>query len=83
MTKRKQVDLPDFQTYEERDKFFAENAQYFTLVRKAGVGRNERDELNSLAEAERLAQTKKTVGGGSFMIYAVIGEQSALVKVIR
>lgn len=76
------TDLPDFQTYQERDKYFAEHAEYFTLVKKSGVGHYERTEAKSLAELERLAQTKVTVGGGKYLVYAVIGEQSAFVKTI-
>jgi hypothetical protein len=75
-------DMPDFKTYEERDVFFRENADYFTVVKKAGVGNYQRDERKTLAEAEALAKTKQTIGGGHYLIYAVIGEQSALVKPI-
>lgn len=74
--------LPEFKTYQERDKYFLDHAEYFTLVKKSGVGNYERSESKSLAELERLAQTKITVGGGRYLIYAVIGEQSAFVKTI-
>lgn len=75
--------LPDFKSHQERDDYFRDNADYFTIVKKAGVGAYARDERNSLAEAEALAKTKITIGGGRYMIYAVIGEQSAFVKTIQ
>lgn len=72
--------LPEFKTYQERDNYFREHAEYFTLIKKAGVGHYDRTEAKSLEEAEKLAQTKITIGGGRYLIYAVIGEQSAFVK---
>lgn len=75
--------LPDFQSIQERDDYFRENADYFTLVNKSGVGVYNRDERKSLAEIESLAKTKQTIGGGRYMIYAVIGEQSAFVKTVK
>lgn len=73
----------DFTSHEDRDNYFRDNADYFTVVKKTGVGVYDRDECKSLADAEALAKTKQTIGGGSYMIYAVIGEQSAFVKAIR
>lgn len=73
---------PDFKSIEERDKYFRDHADYFTVVKKEGVGHYARDECKSLVEAEALAKTKITIGGGSYMIYAVIGEQSAFVKAV-
>lgn len=75
--------IPVFGTIEERDAYFNENADYFTLIKKEGVGHCQRDERNSLDEIEKLAKTKIEVGGGRFLVYAVIGEQSALVKTIK
>jgi hypothetical protein len=74
---------PDFKTYQERDTYFAENAEYFTLVKKTGVGHYDRTEFKTLEEATKAAHTRQTVGGGGWMIYAVIGEQSAFVKAIK
>lgn len=75
--------LPDFATYQDRDKWFAENADYFSVVKKAGVGNYARDEKPTLEEARKLAQTKITIGGGNYMIYAVVGEQSAFVEAVK
>lgn len=75
--------MPDFKSIADRDKYFRENADYFTLVKKAGVGHYERSEFKSLAEARKAGQTKATIGGGGWMIYAVIGEQSAFVEAIK
>lgn len=75
--------LPDFQSIKERDDYFRDHAEYYTLVNKAGVGLYGRTEGKSLAELERLAKTMVTVGGGRYMIYAVIGEQSAFVKAVK
>ena len=74
--------LPDFKTYQERDQYFKEHADYFTLIAKHGVGYYDRTEYKNLAEAEKVAQTRQTLGGGGWMIYAVIGRQSAFVKAI-
>lgn len=72
--------LPDFKTYQERDEYFKQHAEYYTLVKKDGVGNYQRDERKTLEEIDKLAQTKRTIGGGRYMVYAVIGEQSAFVK---
>ena len=72
--------LPDFKTSNERDSFFRDHADYFTVIKKEGVGHYARDERKTLDEAVALAKTKITIGGGRYMIYAVIGEQSAFVK---
>ena len=72
--------LPDFKSHAERDAYFADNADYFTVVSKTGVGSYSRDETKTLAQAESLAKTRQLVGGGRYMIYAVIGTQSAYVK---
>lgn len=74
---------PDFKTIDERDKYFRENADYFTLIKKEGIGGYTRDERKTLADIEALAKTKITIGGGNYMIYAVIGEQSAFVKAVK
>ena len=71
---------PDFQTYQERDKYFLENADYFTLVAKSGVGTYDRTEYKTVEAAEKAANTKAFIGGRGWMIYAVIGRQSAFVK---
>lgn len=81
MTK-KPVSMPDFKSWQERDAFFAANADYFTIVRKSGVGSYERSEAKSLAQAEALAKTKQSINGGNYLIYAVLNEQSALVMAI-
>lgn len=73
----------DFKSHEDRDRYFRENADYFTVVKKAGVGTYDRNEVKTLAEAEKLANLKAMVGGGNWMIYAVIGEQSAFVKAVK
>ena len=74
--------LPDFQTYQERDEYFRDHADFFTLIKKDGVGHYERSEGATLAEIEKLAHTKISVGGGKYLVYAVIGGQSAFVKTI-
>ncbi len=74
--------LPDFQTFQERDDYFRDHAQYFTLVKKDGVGNYSRDEAKTLEEIEKLAHTKISVGGGRYLVYACIGGQSSFVKTI-
>ena len=75
--------LPDFQSIAERDGYFKDHADYFTLIKKEGVGHYARDETQTLAEAEALAKTKIAIGGGRYMIYAVIGVQSAFVRTVQ
>jgi hypothetical protein len=74
--------LPDFKSYKDRDNYFREHADYFTVVKKEGVGNYSRDERKTLAEAIKLAQTKRLIGGGRYLIYAVIDEQSAFVTTV-
>lgn len=75
--------VPDFKSIEERDKYFRDNADYFTLVAKEGVGHYERTEYPKLAAAQKAGHTKATISGGGWMIYAVIGQQSAFVEAIK
>jgi hypothetical protein len=75
--------VPDFKSAEERDLYFMQNADYFTLFKQRGFGTREKSEYKTLEAAEKAAQTKKVIGGGGYMIYAVIGEQSAFVKSIK
>jgi tripartite-type tricarboxylate transporter receptor subunit TctC len=73
------MNLPDFKTFTERDEYFRDHAEHFSIVKKAGVGGYSHDISKTLEEAIALAQTKHTVGGGGYMIYACIGQQSAFV----
>lgn len=75
--------IPVFKNHDERDAYFRENADYYTLVSKAGVGNYQRIECKTLAEALRLGQTKAVISGGGWMIYGVIGEQSAMVATVK
>lgn len=75
--------IPVFKNHDERDDWFRDNADYYTLVAKAGVGVYDRSEYKTLAEAQKAGHTKATVGGGGWMIYAVVGEQSALVGTVK
>jgi hypothetical protein len=79
MTKKPKP-MPDFASYVERDDWFRDNADYYTVVRKDGVGRYERSEYKKLADAEQAAQALVPVTKGRYLIYAVVGEQSAFVK---
>ena len=74
--------LPDFKSSEERDRFFLENSDYFTVIRKTGVGTYERSELKNLEYAQKVAEMKRHLFGGNYLIYAVIGSQSALVQTV-
>ena len=74
------MNMPDFKSHDERDKWFAEHADYYTCIKKEGVGHYNRSETATLAEAELLVKTRQTLGGGNYLIYAVVAEQSALVK---
>ena len=75
--------IPDFKTWQERDAYFSDHAAFFTLIKKQGIGHYERSEYPTLAEAQAAGQTKILIGGGNYMIYAVIGSQSAFVKAIK
>jgi hypothetical protein len=74
--------IPDFKTSDERDAYFRDHADYFTLVKKTGVGVYDRSEYKTLDAAIKAAHTKATISGGGWLIYAVIGEQSAFVAKI-
>jgi hypothetical protein len=74
--------MPDFKTYQERDDYFRENAEYFTVVGKGQISGYQKDEQKTLVGAEKIAQMRHTITGGKFLIYGVIGEQSALVRTI-
>ena len=78
----KDIGPPEFQSHKERDAYFRDHAEYFTVVKKEGVGNYSREELKTLEQAEAVAKLKQTLGGGNYMIYAVIGEQSAFVKAV-
>ena len=75
--------VPDFKTSQERDDYFAQHADYFTIIKWRSMGQSERTECKSLEEAEKLAATKVRLLGGRYMVYAVIGEQSALAKLVK
>lgn len=78
------MNAPEFKSHDERDAYFKEHASYYTLVRKAGVGIYDRTEFKTLAEAQKAGQTKALIGGGGWMIYAVMADgQSALVDTIK
>jgi hypothetical protein len=74
--------LPDFATYQERDEYFKKHADYFTVVAKHGMT-YERMQYNTLEDALKAAHTKATIAGGGWMIYAVIGHQSAFVQAVK
>lgn len=75
--------IPVFKSHDERDAYFRDNADYFTLVRKAGVGVYERIEYPTLAKAIAAGQTKAVISGGGWLVYGVIGEQSAMVATVK
>lgn len=77
------MNTPDFKTSQERDDYFRDHADYYTLIKKGGVGVYDRTEYLTLDSARKAGQTKNTVGGTGLMIYAVIGEQSAFVEGIK
>jgi hypothetical protein len=72
----------NFSSSKERDDYFRDHADYYTVFRQHGVGIRERIECKTLGDAEKLAHTKATIGGGKWMIYAVIGMESAYVKTL-
>ena len=75
--------IPDFKSHDERDSYFKEHAQYFTLVKKVNLG-YERTEYKTLDAAQKAGQTKQLIGGGGWMIYAVMADgQSALVDTVK
>lgn len=74
--------LPTFTNHDERDAYFREHGEYYTLVCKAGLG-YERHSYKTLAEALRAGQTKQHIGGNGWMVYGVINGQSALVSTVK
>lgn len=74
--------IPVFKSHDERDAYFRDNADHYTLVCKAGLG-YERHSFKTLEEAKAAGQTKAVISGGGWMIYGVINEQSAMVATIK
>lgn len=75
--------IPVFKSHEERDAYFREHADYYTLVCKAGVGTYSRSEFSTLEQALKAGQTKAIISGGGWLVYGVIGEQSAMVATVK
>lgn len=75
--------IPVFKSHDERDAYFREHADYYSLVCKAGVGHYARSEYPTLAKALAAGQTKQHISGGGWLIYGIIGEQSSLVATVK
>jgi hypothetical protein len=74
--------IPDFKSIEERDTWFRDNADYFTVVRHNGHGNYTKIECNSLKEALYTAKWLATKHDNTWMIYAVVGVSDAFVRMI-
>lgn len=74
--------MPDWASALDRDKWFLENAEYFTIVRFKGVGDYERHERGSETEATELAEELVKGNNHRYAIYAVVRNESAFVKAI-
>ena len=69
---------PHFTDYKERDKFIIENADYFVLTKVRN--RPHRYEFPTLAEARAAAPCLMNEHGGTWMLYAVYGQQDTFVE---
>jgi hypothetical protein len=67
------IQLPDFKTAKERDQYFLENAEMFTVIRRLSPYSVDRHECKGYLEATRLADKLTKDTGRIYMIYAVIG----------
>lgn len=74
--------IPVFNSNTERDDYFRENAEQYTLVCKAGLG-YERHSFKTLQEALKAGQVKQHVGGNGWLVYGVINGQSSLVATVK
>lgn len=75
------MSVPIFETYQQRDEWIKDHADYFTVVRYLGprVG-YERHEVKSFSEAEALAGRMSEASGRIYLIYAVCGIRDAFIK---
>lgn len=76
--------IPEFSSREEREKWFVENADYFTIVRRA-KGKSYRVETKTLVRAETLAKSiveQPRYQHVRLLIYAVRGVSDTYVETI-
>lgn len=76
------TNIPDFSDEKSRQKWFIENAEYFTVIRRVG-GQNLRAETVTLKHAEHLARCILiSTPDARVLIYAVHGASDTYVKTI-
>jgi hypothetical protein len=72
--------LPDFKTAKERDQYFLENAEMFTVIRRLSPYSVDRHECKGYFEATRLATKLAKEAGRPYLIYGVIGPYDSFIE---
>ncbi len=71
--------IPEFPDAAARERWFMNNAEYFTIVRRVGLS-YERHERRTFAEALAYAQLLAERIQKPYMIYAVVGQSDTWVR---
>ncbi len=75
--------LPDFKSINERDEYFLEHAEMFTVVRRLSPYSIDRHECKNYLEAITLAEKLVKETGRPYMIYSVIGPYDGFVVAVQ
>ncbi len=75
--------LPDFKSINERDQYFLEHAEMFTVVRRLSPYSIDRYGCRNFSAAERLATELAAKFQKPYMIYAVIGPYDSFVEAVH
>jgi len=74
--------IPTFSSQQEREKWFIDNADYFTVIQFRGVGKYDRHELKTKDQAMEAAKLLAETKGGKWMVYSIVGESSVYVTTV-
>lgn len=74
--------LPDFKTPKERDQYFLEHAEFFTVIRRLSPYSVDKRQCKGYFEATRLADKLVKESGRPYMIYSVIGPYDSLIETV-
>ena len=70
----------DFESIKERDRWIADHAEYWTVVRYLGPRRGyERHETKTMDQAIEMAGRMAKQAGTNYLVYAVAGTRDAMV----
>ncbi len=75
--------LPDFKSINERDQYFLDHAEMFTVVRRLSPYSIDRHGCRNFSAAKRLATELAAKFQKPYMIYAVIGPYDSFVEAVQ